>query len=64
MCLSPEHLFSFISLLSPDLVSVDFDRVTVRAAIGEAVWVAEGDTFCTDARKIDAAARLTPSTRS
>lgn len=58
MCLTPQALFLFLSLLPQEIVDRGPDRITVRAELRDAVWLAKGETWCTGAPQIDAAIRL------
>ena len=49
MCLTAEALMLFLSILPEDRIDVGFDRVVIRAETRDAVWVAEGERWCTDA---------------
>ncbi|EAQ05006.1 hypothetical protein OB2597_06970 [Pseudooceanicola batsensis HTCC2597] len=58
MCLTPEALAMFLNLLSPDIIDVEPNRITVRAEVRDAVWLATGDKWCTDADRTNAAHHL------
>ncbi|MXQ08872.1 hypothetical protein GQ651_13520 [Alphaproteobacteria bacterium GH1-50] len=49
MCITPQALIAFLSLLSPEIVESAPARVVVHADVGPTVWVAEDDLWCTDA---------------
>lgn len=49
MCLTPEALHLFLSLLSPEIVDVSRDLVIVRAETQNAVWEPVGSRWCTEA---------------
>ncbi len=57
MCLTTEALLLFLNLLPPEIIEMGHDRITVRAETRDAVWIARGDKWCTDAPHIDAAIR-------
>ena len=48
MCITTELLALFITMLSPEIVSAEEDRITIHATEGDRVWVAKGDIWCTD----------------
>ncbi|MCR8550709.1 hypothetical protein M4578_23030 [Salipiger sp. P9] len=58
MCLTSQALFFFLSLLPQERVDVSPDRITVRAELRDAIWLAKGEEWCTTAPQIDAAIRL------
>lgn len=58
MCLTTEALLLFLNLLPQDLVEMSTDRIVVHAEVRDAVWEANGDIWCTPAKRIDAAIRL------
>lgn len=47
MCLTPEALFLFISVLSSDIVEVSDERVTIDAEVGLVTWDFFEDQWCT-----------------
>lgn len=49
MCLTAEALMLFLSILPEDRIDVGFDRVVIRAETRDAIWIAEGERWCTDA---------------
>ncbi|EPX85139.1 hypothetical protein [Salipiger mucosus] len=58
MCLTTQALFLFLSLLPEDRLEVTPDRITVRAEVRDAVWLAKGEQWCTSAPQLDATIRL------
>jgi len=58
MCLTTEALMLFLSLLPPEIVELSPERITVRAEVRDAHWLAQGEMWCTAAPKLDAAVRL------
>ena len=57
MCLSAQSLLLFLAMLPHDRFEIGRDRIVVNAEVRPAVWVARGEDWCTDAKKIDAALR-------
>lgn len=53
MCISPQALFLFLSLLPAEIVERSESRIVVRAELRDAVWLARGDEWCTQAPQID-----------
>lgn len=49
MCLTPQALALFLSMLPSDRIESDTRAVTVLADIGPAVWTPVGDKWCTQA---------------
>lgn len=49
MCLTTEMLAIFLNLLPAALVTAEEGRITIHAEAGEAVWIANGDIWCTEA---------------
>ncbi len=47
MCLTSGALFLFISLLSPDLVDITSEKVTIDAEAGPVSWDLFDDQWCT-----------------
>ncbi|KGM48062.1 hypothetical protein [Pseudooceanicola atlanticus] len=60
MCLTTEALLLFLNLLPQDIVVMGEDRIVVKAETRDAIWISNGEKWCTDAPKIDAAYRLKP----
>ena len=48
MCLTPQALIAFLTLLPVDIVETSGARVIVHAEAGPKVWVARNDLWCTD----------------
>ncbi|MGR3491392.1 MAG: hypothetical protein ACU0DW_04985 [Shimia sp.] len=63
MCISGAALAAFLTLIGPDQVTMEADRVIVHAATQDALWVARGEEWCTDAPQRDAATRLTKAAK-
>ncbi|RYH10528.1 hypothetical protein [Tropicimonas sp. IMCC6043] len=57
MCLSPEALMLFLSLLPQHIVETGPDRIVVHAELRDAVWLAREEEWCTAAPQVDAALR-------
>jgi len=55
MCLSLPALAAFLNLLPPQIIETTPDHIIVHAEARDAVWVAQGDLWCTEAPQIDAA---------
>ena len=55
MCLTTEALLLFLNLLPQDIVVMGEDRIVVKAETRDAIWISNGEKWCTDAPKIDAA---------
>lgn len=58
MCLSLEAFVFFLNLLPAEIVETAPERIVIHAEQRDAVWVADGALWCTDAPQIDAAVRL------
>ncbi|SEJ51446.1 hypothetical protein SAMN05421762_1216 [Pseudooceanicola nitratireducens] len=58
MCLTTQALMLFMNLLPPEIVELGDDRIIVRAETRDAIWVAKGDEWCTNAPKLDRAIRF------
>ena len=57
MTLSKPALRYFLSLLPPERVTQEPDRVTVHADAGDAIWFARGNLWVTAAPDFEAATR-------
>ena len=58
MCLTTEALLIFLNLLPPEIIEAAGDRITIHAEAGDAVWIAQGDKWCTKAPQVEASLRL------
>jgi hypothetical protein len=58
MCLTTEALLIFLNLLPPEIIEAGGDRITIHAEAGDAIWIAQGDKWCTNAPQIEASLRL------
>ncbi len=61
MCLTTEALYLFLSLMPADLLDLSEGRVVVKAETRDALWVYNGERWCTSAPQIDAEYRLDPA---
>ena len=57
MSLSKPALRYFLSLLPPERITQEPDRVIVHAAVGDAIWYARGNLWVTAAPEFEAAQR-------
>lgn len=58
MCLSPAALAAFLSLLSPDVISMSPGTVTVHADLQDVTYVRVVNTWCSGARPLRTARLL------
>lgn len=58
MCLTTEMLAVFLNILGAAELTTEPDRIAIHAEEGPAVWVAQGDTWCTMAPQLDRVARF------
>ena len=56
MCLTSEMFATFLNILSPQLITNEPGKITVHADVGDKIWVAVDDFWCTDEPTLMAAA--------
>ena len=64
MCMSTAALTVFLNIIGADMVTNAPGLIKVAAHNGPVYWVEAGDTWCTQAPQLDAAARFLPGVKS